>query len=416
MDSWFFQLTIMMLLVLLSAFFSGSETALMAVNRIKLRHKAKEDVRARLVIDVLKQPDKLIGTILFCNNLVNVALSAIGTGLAIALWGDRGIAYATVGITVLLLIFAEITPKTIAAYRSEQIAMTVSPLLQLFVRLFYPLVKILIAISNGMIRLAGLYGNGLVRERITKEEIRSVIEVGADEGVLDRDREEMLLGIMSLDEVTVGDIMVPIRDVISLPVTASYQEVLRTVRESQVSRYPVYENSPHNIIGFIHVRDFLLCSREGFSLKKILREPHFVPELCSIRQQLLNFQSKRAHLSIVVDEYGDIKGIITLEDIIEEIVGEIRDEYDSMTSMVQKLPDGSYRIKGSLLIRDVNRWLKLDLPDRGVRTVAGLVFRELGRVPMPNDSIVIDRYKLKVDEVKGKAIQTVRLWILPGER
>lgn len=407
------QAILMIGLLLLSAFFSGSETAMMAVNRIRLRYRVKRERRARLLKETLKYPEKLISTLLFCNNLVNVALSAIGTSLAIRLWGDTGIAYATVGITIALLVFSEITPKTIAAYHPTRIALVIVPVISVCIRFLYPIVRILTAVSNLFIRALGLRPPSSA-DQITEEEIRTVIEAGGDDGVLDRAKHDMLMGIMTLEETTVGDIMVPLRDVVALPLEASREQVYRTIRKTQASRYPVYQSTPNNIIGFIHVRDLLLQpEREAFSLKTILREPHFVPNLRSIRQQLLSFQQEQSHLSLIVDEYGNIQGIVTLEDILEEIVGEISDEHDLLSQNTAKLPDGSYRLQGGTLIRDINRWLRLQIPEEEVRTIAGIILKELGRIPEPGDTVSIGSYRLQVEQITGKSIGVVRLWIEP---
>lgn len=407
------QVIVMIGLVLLSGFFSGSETAMMAVNRIRLRHRGKRDKRAQRLREILEQPERFIGTLLFCNNLVNVGLSAIGTSLAIRLWGDTGVAYATVAITMVLLVFSEITPKTIAAYYPTRIALVIAPAISLFIQFLYPIVRILTAIANLFIRGLGLRPSSST-DRMTEEEIRTVIEAGGDDGVLDRAKQDMLMGVMTLEETTVGDIMVPIRDVAALPLEASRDQVYKTIEKTQVSRYPVYLSSHSNIVGFIHVRDFLLHPREEpFSLKTILREPNFVPDLRSIRQQLLRFQKEQSHLSIIVDEYGDIKGIVTLEDILEEIVGEISDEHDLLSHSSTKLPDGSYRLKGASLIRDINRWLRLNIPEEEVRTIAGLIYKELGRIPASGDTVTVGRYDLLVEEVTARSIRTVRLWIRP---
>jgi putative hemolysin len=407
------RFAIMMVLLILSAFFSGSETAMMAVNRIRLRHRVKRERRARQLKEILREPEKLIGTLLLCNNVVNVGLTAIATGLAIRIWGETGMAYATFMVTIALLVVSEITPKTIAAYAPTRISMAIAPIIYRLIQVLYPLVRILTTISNLLIRAMGLRASTSV-DSITEEEIRTVIEAGGDQGVLDRAKHDMLMGVLALEQTTVGDIMVPIRDVVALPANASYQEVYQIIKKTEASRYPVYQSNRNDVIGFIHVRDFLLHpADQPFSLKKILREPNFVPDLRSIRKQLLNFQKERSHLSIIVNEYGNIQGIVTLEDILEEIVGEITDEHDSLSKRSVKLPDGSYRLEGPALIRDINRWLHIQIPEEEVRTIAGLVYKELGRIPAPGDAVTVGRYHLVVEEVTKRRIGTVRLWIQP---
>ncbi|SMC20940.1 Mg2+ and Co2+ transporter CorB, contains DUF21, CBS pair, and CorC-HlyC domains [Desulfacinum hydrothermale DSM 13146] len=398
------DLMIMAVLLMLSAFFSGSETACMAVDRIKLRQKARSDRRAQVVRSILRQPEKLIATLLFCNNLVNVGLSAIGTALAIRLFGPDGVLIATVLVTVFLLIFSEITPKTIAAYYPNAIAMTVAPVMRACIRLFYPLVRLLTFISNGIIGLLGV-SRPTGRTGITEEEIAFVIKAGAEEGALDDAKQDMLLGVLSMERVLVGDIMKPLRDVVALPLNASYDQVFQTIQKHKYARYPVYEKDPGNAVGFIHALDFLLhARRDSFQLKRLLRKPHFVPELRTIGMQLVSFKKEQAHLSLVVDEYGNVVGIVTMEDILEEIVGEIEDEHDLQPGWIRQVSAGRYSVDGRVLVRDFNRWLKTGLPADEVRTLGGLVQRELGRIPRQGDSVRVGPCRLTVQEMRGKSV------------
>lgn len=409
---WFLYIVLGIVLVLLSAFFSGSETALMSINRIRFRHLAKTSRRARMVNEILEKPERLIGTLLFCNNLVNVGLSALGTGLAIALLGEQGMIYATFIITIFLLVFGEITPKTIAAYHSDAIAIMIAPLIAFFVRLLYPIVHLLSTLSRGLIFLLRLQPSRQ-DARLTEAEIESVIEESGDGGTLGKDQQNMLLGVLMLEKTTVSDIMLPMRDVVAIHVDADYSEVLDIVKQTEFSRYPVYKDEVTDIIGFIHVRDLIgFEPDEPFSVRKILRKPYFIPDIRPVRQQFMSFQKRRVHLAFVVDEYGNVIGLVTLEDILEEIVGEIEDEYDPLGSELQRLHDGSYCVEGKVLIRDLNRWLDLDLPEGNVRTVGGLILTELGRIPQPGDEVTIGNYRLRTLELKGKSIKKVQLWIL----
>ncbi|MGQ9483574.1 MAG: HlyC/CorC family transporter [Desulfosoma sp.] len=403
------DIVIMALLLGLSAFFSGSETAYMALDRMRLRHRARTDKRARLARGILKEPEKLISALLFYNNLVNVALSALATALAIQILGDKGVLVATGVTTLCLLLFAEITPKTVGVYYSEKIAVAVAPVLLWCIRLCYPIVHLLSLAANGLIRLTGLRRPSGHR-RWTEEEIAMVIKAGTEEGILDLEKQDMLLGILSLEKVRVGDIAVPLRDVVSVSLNAGYEEVYRVIATHKYARYPVYRGDPSNIVGFIHERDFFLQPKgPDFRLKSIVRPPHFVPELRSIRQQLLYFKKDRAHLSIVVDEYGEITGIVTMEDVLEEIVGDIQDEHDPQRRWVRKVGEKTYIVEGRLLVRDVNRWLRLDLPEEGVKTLGGLVQKALGRIPQPGDDVVLQTYRLHVLEMRGKSIKKIRL-------
>ncbi len=409
------DLTIMVMLLMLSAFFSGSETAFMAVDRIKLRQKARSDKRAQVARSILRQPEKLIATLLFCNNLVNVGLSAIGTALAIRLFGQEGVLIATGLVTVFLLIFSEITPKTIAAYYPNPIAVATAVVMNGCIRLFYPLVRLLTLISSGIIRVLGV-SKPERRKGITEEEIAFVIKAGAEDGALDHAKQDMLLGVLSLDRVLVGDIMVPIRDVVTLRLEAPYEEVFRVIQTHKYARYPVYKGDPTNIVGFIHALDFLLQARkESFQLKALLRPPHFVPELRTIGMQLMSFKKEQAHLSLVVDEYGNVVGIVTMEDILEEIVGEIEDEHDPQARWVRKTAPGCYSVDGRVSVRDVNRWLRTRLPAEEVRTMGGLIQKELGRIPQKGDTVKVGPYQLTVEEMRGKSVTRLLLEVRENE-
>ncbi|MEJ5348321.1 MAG: CNNM domain-containing protein [Desulfosoma sp.] len=406
------DMVILVLLLGFSAFFSGSETAYMAVDRMRLRQRARFDRRARLARGILKDPEKLISTLLFYNNLVNVAVSALATALAIHFLGDKGVWVATATITVCLLVFAEITPKTIGVYYAENIVVTVAPVLLWCIRLCYPVVHLLSLAAKGLIRLFGLQ-KPIRPVRWTEEEIAMVIKAGTEEGILDEEKKEMLLGILAMEKVQVGDIAVPLRDVVSVRLDATYEEIYRTIETHKYARYPVYREDPSNIVGFIHERDFFLQPRgASFHLRSIVRPPNFVPELRSLRQQLLNFKKERAHLSIVVDEYGEVTGIVTMEDVLEEIVGEIQDEHDPQPRWVRKVGEATYMVEGRLLVRDLNRWLHLNLPEEGVKTLGGLVQKALGRIPQPGDQVVLEPYRLQVLEMRGKSVKKIRLEVL----
>ncbi|ROQ93244.1 HlyC/CorC family transporter [Desulfosoma caldarium] len=403
------DIAILVLLLGLSAFFSGSETAFMAVDRIRLRHRARTDKRARHARGILKEPEKLISALLFYNNLINVAMSALATALAIQFLGDKGVLVATGVTTLCLLLFGEITPKTVSVYYAERIVVAVAPALLWCIRLSYPIVHVLSLTANGLIRLIGVRRPSR-QLRWTEEEIAMVIKAGTEEGILDLEKQDMLLGILSMEKVQVGDIAVPLRDVVSVSLDATYEEVYRMIETYKYARYPVYRGDPSNIVGFIHARDFFLYAKgPSFRLTSIVRPPNFVPELRSIRQQLLSFKKERAHLSIVVDEYGEITGIVTMEDVLEEIVGDIQDEHDPQRRWVRKVGENTYIVEGRLLVRDLNRWLRFDLPEEGVKTVGGLVQKALGRIPHPGDEVVLKPYRLRVLEMRGKSVRKIRL-------
>jgi Mg2+/Co2+ transporter CorB len=408
--AWLFFLLGLVFLIASSAFFSGSETALMAVDRWRIRHLSRKGRRARLVEKTLREPEKLIGTILLGNNLVNVAASALATSLAIGLMGKGGVIWATLLMTLLILVFAELTPKTIAAYYPERVAVLIVQPIYALIKILYPIVRILSAISNKLIALFRLEKPGL--EFISSvDEIAAMIRVGAEEGVLKKSDEEMLQAVLDLDRVQVESVMLPIRDVVAFEINTHYEEVLAAVNKSEFSRYPIYQETKGEVLGFIHIRDLLRWPgpTSEFSLEKIMRKARYAPEVKSVRQQLVDFQKTRIHLAFVVDEYGEVVGIVTFEDILEEIVGEIEDEHDRFLRRIRPQIDGSFLVDGSVSIRDLNKWLRWELPEDGYQTIAGLVLTLFGRLPRIKEEVQWEDFHFRVEEIYAKAITRIRI-------
>ncbi len=404
---------ILITLFFLSAFFSGSETALMAVNQWKIHHLSKTDKRARLVKEVLKNPDKLIGTLLFCNNLVNVASSAIATALCLSLFGQRGIAYATVGMTIGLLIFAEITPKTLASYYPEKFAFMGIKVIRVLIATCYPIVFLLTWITNKVFHVFKITRSG-EELPFTEEEVETMLELGTKAGIIEPEQQEMLTGILKLDEISVKEIMVPFKKVVTIDYDTPYNQVLEIVRRTNYSRYPVYKGEPGNIVGFIHVRDLLLWANSiaRFHMQKILRMPLFVPDAKTVQNQLIDFRNKRIHMAFVVNEYGEVIGIVTLEDVLEEIVGEIEDEHDRWQKKIRPLPDGSFLLDGSITLREFKRYQKKEIPEADYLTIAGMVLAWLGRLPREGEEIIKDNIYVRVEKMDGNTISEVRLKFL----
>ncbi len=405
-----FVLLGLIFLIASSAFFSGSETALMAVDRWRIRHLSRKGRRARLVEKTLKEPEKLIGTILLGNNLVNVAASALATSIAIELVGKEGVIWSTLIMTLLILLFAEITPKTVAAYYPEQMSILVVRPIHVLIKLFYPIVRVLSAVSNKLIALLRLEKSGF-EPILGIEEITAMIQVGAEEGVLKKRDEEMLQAVLTLDRIPVESVMLPMRDVVAFEVDTPYEEVMAGVKKSEFSRYPVFQERKSEVSGFVHIRDLLRWTGTPgqFSLKKIMRPASYVPEGKSVRQQLVDFQKSRIHLAFVVDEYGEVVGIVSLEDVLEEIVGEIEDEHDRFLRRIQPQSDGSFLVDGSVSIRDLNKWLTWDLPEDGYQTIAGLVLTLFGRLPEMGEEVQWRTFRFQVEEMFEKAITQIRV-------
>ena len=326
-----FMLVLLILLLGLSAFFSGSETALMAISRLRLRHLAEtKPVRARLVERILKEPERLIGTILLGNNLVNVAMSAIATALAISFWGEKGILYVTGVLTLAILVFAEITPKVYAKYFNERVSFLTAPILNGIMIFFNPVVVAVTYITNKLLLLVGVDVRKMKRPLMTEDEIKVCIEMGWDEGAISAEERKMLSRVFTLNDKTVGDVMVPREKMTVLDVNASTHETMNAIVKTGYTRFPVTRGKNLDIIGFMHAKDLFRLAEKGrsASLKKILRPPYFVADDKKIDAQLRSFQARKLHQAVVLDKEGKVGGLITLEDILEELVGSIQDEHD----------------------------------------------------------------------------------------
>jgi putative hemolysin len=326
-----FMVILLVMLLGLSAFFSGSETALMAISRLRLTHLAKtKPITAKLVERLLKRPERLIGTILLGNNLVNVAMSAIATAFAISLWGQKGIVYVTGVLTIVILVFAEITPKVYAKYYNERISFLTAPLLNGIMIFFNPVVVAVTYITNKLLLLVGVDVSTMKRPLMTEDEIMTCIKMGWDEGAITAEERKMLSRVFTLNDKTVRDVMVPKERMTVLDVNASADVTTKAIIKTGYTRFPVKEGDDFHIIGFIHAKDFFRVSQDGrpVSLQKVLRPPYFVPSDKTIDAQLRSFRARKLHQAVVLDSKGNVAGLITLEDIVEELVGSIQDEHD----------------------------------------------------------------------------------------
>jgi putative hemolysin len=329
------QVTLLILIILLlgcSAFFSGSETALMTVSRIRLRNASKKHSRGvKIVEGVLVRPERLIGTILFGNNLVNVAMTAIATVLAIKWWGDNGVIYVTVFLTILILIFAEITPKVYARYHSERISLITAPVLKGMMTIFQPVTTGVTWVVQKLLLLLDIDITKIKRTVMTEAEVKTAINIGWEDGSITAEEKEMLSKIFTLNDKSVADVMVPRKRMITLRSDYTIDQALRTIKRNGYSRYPVRKGKSQEIIGFIHAKDLL--GKKGHkklnSMKKLIRPVYYVPEDKKISAQLRHFKGRKLHQAIALNEKGDVTGLLTLEDILEEMVGSIEDEFDT---------------------------------------------------------------------------------------
>lgn len=393
-----------------SCFFSGAETALLSLSRLRVKQLAKDKPNVGKGIEkILKEPDQLIGTLLVGNNIVNIAATAVATAIAISIFGKQGVFIATVCMTLLLLIFSEITPKTYAAYNALKFSLVAIYPVRFFTVLFHPIVWVTSRISHFLLLIMGQKGKSRWSP-ITEEEIESLIEVGEEEGAFEPRKGRMLAGIFDLTDLTVEDLMIPVNDVVSIEMSMGLDEIERVITENVFSRYPVYEKDINNILGYIHVKDFFKAkNRPDLAIKDIIRQPLFIPETKVVYVQLLDFQKERAHMAFVVDEYGNIRGIVTMEDIIEEITGEIYDESDLIKSPYVLQKDGSILIESDIKIRDVNRLLTISLPEEDNPTLGALISKEMGRIPEEGEELTIDRYRIKICTVEDRSIGRVRI-------
>ncbi len=325
------MLILLLLLLCLSAFFSGSETALMAINRLRLAHIAKtEPKRAKIVEHVLKKPEQLIGTILLGNNLANVAMSAIATALAISFCGETGIAYVTGVLTLVILVFAEITPKVYSKYFNERVSLITAPILRTIITLFNPVVIAVTFLANKILLLLDVNVSKIKRPLLTEDEIRTYIQLGQDDGAITAEEKKMLSRVFTLNDKTVEEVMMPRDRMTVLDIDAPIEQIMKTVLDKGYSRFPVTKGKDMDIIGFIHTKDLLklINAKKSVSLRKIIRPPYFISDDKKIDAQLRSFKAKRLHQAVVLNREGEIVGLITLEDILEELVGSIQDEHD----------------------------------------------------------------------------------------
>ncbi len=378
------------------------------MNRYRLRHMVQSgNSKAKRVQNLLDRPDRLIGVILIGNNFVNILASSIATVIAIRLWGDAGIAYATGLLTLIILIFAEVTPKTLAALKPDTIAFPASLILRPLLYVLYPAVWLINSISNFLLSLGGIRSTDISSDELSQEELRTVVnESGA---LIPRRHKSMLLSILDLESVSVDDIMVPKHEVLGIDLDQDIESIINTLRSSQHTRMPVYKSDLNNPVGLLHLRKVTRLLTEPEPTKAALMqqavEPYYVPEGTPLHTQLINFQRVKRRLGFVVDEYGDVQGIVTLEDILEEIVGEFTTDAAASNKDIHPREDGSYIIDGAAAIRDINKTLKWDLPTDGPKTLSGLITETLETIPETHLCIKLNDYCIEIVEIKDNLIK-----------
>jgi len=407
-----------LLLLVLSAFFSGSETALTAASRARMHQAARQgNKHADIVLALIAERDRLIGAILLGNNLVNILASALATSLLLRLVGETGVVYATLLMTMLVLIFAEVLPKTYAIAQSEKMALFVAPVIRMVIIVFSPVVTAVQFIVRMTLRAFGIEISHEITTELHEEELRGVIELHEGEDPEIQQERSMLRSILELDDVEVGEIMTHRRNVVMLDVQKDVGENVDAALESPFTRLPVYQGEADNIVGVLHAKSLLREVRarngnvEDLDLAAVASDPWFIPDSTSLLDQLEAFKKRREHFAVVVDEYGTFMGIVTLEDILEEIVGDIDDETDVSMPGVRPQPDGSYIIDGTVTLRDLNRDLDWELPDDDASTIAGLVLHEARMIPEPGQSFVF--HGLRFDILRRQRNQITALKVTP---
>ena len=401
--------SILIFLILVSGFFSGSETGLMSLNRYRLRHLAdKQNKGAMRAFRLLEQPDKLIGLILLGNNFVNILASAIATIIGIRILGEAGILAATALLTVVVLVFAEVTPKTLAAMHPEKFALPATLILEPLLRLLYPFVWFVNLASKAIFKVLGIQQSSS-SDKLSSEELRIVVNEAAS--MIPKGHQKMLLSILDLEKVTIDDIMIPRTEIVGIDLEDDWSDIIKQLAETQHTRLPVFEGDINHIIGIIHIRRALRffhledASKDDF--RKIIREAYFVPTNTPLNTQLLNFQHQRRRNAMVVNEYGDVLGLVTLEDILEEIVGEFTTDPSATRKDVQTQEDGNYLIDGSITVRELNKILGWKLPIAGPKTLNGLIIEYLEHIPDPGTSMMLENYPIEIKQTTKNAVKTV---------
>ena len=407
----------MILLIILSAYFSGSETAMMALNRYRLKHLAnKGNSGAKRASRLLERPDRLLGVILIGNNFVNFTAASIATIIALRLLGESAVAIAPIACTLIFLILAEVAPKTIAAAYPEKLALPSSHILRPLLWILYPLVWMVNGVSNGLLWMLGIKYEDAPDDNLTKDELRTLVFEGSK--IADRPQ-NMMLGILDLDKVTVDDIMVPRPEIDGIDIDDDLEDIIIQIRSAQHTRMPVFKEDVDKIIGMLHLRNAAKFLTEGTLSKAAmlqeLEDPYFVPENTPLQTQLYNFQLRKERIGLVVDEYGDIEGIVTLEDILEEIVGEFTTDLAAISTDIHHQDDGSYMVDGGAHIRLINRSLGWDLPQEGPKTLNGLITEYLENIPESNVCMVIGDYRIEIVQIQDNMIRTARI-LEPAEQ
>lgn len=386
------QIVSLLILVLLSAFFSSAETSFSTVNRVRLRTLASEDHKGAIrVLGILDQYGKMLSAVLIGNNIVNLSASSVATTFAIRTWGSHAVGIMTGALTFIILMFGEIVPKTWAMQNAEQITLLYSGIIRMLMTVLTPVIFVIDQISNWILRLMHISSDGN-NFSITEKELKTYVDVSHEGGVIETEERELIYNVFDFGDTVAKDIMIPRIQMTTVPLTATYQELLSTFQSCMFTRLPVYDGDPDHIIGIVNIKDFILVKdKEKFSLKKILREAYYTYEYKNISDLLMEIREKSCNIAFVLSEYGATVGMITMEDIIEELVGEIRDEYDAdEEELIQETEEGQYLVEGGMKLNDINDALNISLVSEDYDSIGGLMIEKLDRLPQDQETITLE--------------------------
>ena len=408
------QIGLLVVLLLGSGFFSASETSLMSLSKIRIRYMEDEGVKgAKLVGSLIEKSSDLLSSILVGNNIVNIAATSVSTSLFINIFGDGGVAIATAVMTVLVLVFGEITPKTIAANSPEKVAVVVSKPISIIMKITKPIVWVLNLLTGIIFKIMGIDNDG-VKPFITEEELKAMVNVSHEEGVLEMEEREIINNVFQFGDMQAKEAMIQRLDMVAIDIEDSYDEIIELFKSEKLSRLPVYQESIDDIVGILNIKDIIFLSDEeieNFDIKDYVREAFFTYEFKKITQLLEEMKKEKTQMAIVVDEYGGTAGLLTIEDLVEVIVGDIDDEYDEEEEEIVKINDNEYLVEGSTKISDVNEQLGINLESEEFDSIGGFIIGYLKRIPEENEIIEVEDVKFKVESIDKNRINKIRIFV-----
>ena len=408
------QIGLLVVLLMGSGFFSASETSLMSLSKIRIRYMEDEGVKgAKLVGSLIEKSSDLLSSILVGNNIVNIAATSVSTSLFISIFGDGGVAIATAVMTVLVLVFGEITPKTIAANSPEKVAVVVSKPISIIMKITKPIVWIFNLLTGIIFKIMGIDNDG-VKPFITEEELKAMVNVSHEEGVLEMEEREIINNVFQFGDMQAKEAMIQRLDMVAIDIEDSYDEIIELFKSEKLSRLPVYQESIDDIVGILNIKDIIFLSDEeieNFDIKDYVREAFFTYEFKKITQLLEEMKKEKTQMAIVVDEYGGTAGLLTIEDLVEVIVGDIDDEYDEEEEEIVKINDNEYLVEGSTKISDVNEQLGINLESEEFDSIGGFIIGYLKRIPEENEIIEVEDVKFKVESIDKNRINKIRIFV-----